>query len=186
MIGVKIAKLAEDVPCVVVFRALAMSNIADREVLEYICNDFRDHEMMERFRPSLEEAAIIQSQDRALVFIANRAGPVTEGAAEAALKKYATDLLSRDFLPHMGVRSDSGMWCWCSRLSPPHVFTRMSSVSLVSFVSLIYIIRESLEQQHSNARLNIANTKFALRARTQVHVRTSHATCRSIFSVCSS
>ena len=34
MIGVKIAKLAEDVPCVVVFRALAMSNIADREVLE--------------------------------------------------------------------------------------------------------------------------------------------------------
>ena len=108
MIGVKIAKLAEDVPCVVVFRALAMSNIADREVLEYICNDFRDHEMMERFRPSLEEAAIIQSQDRALVFIANRAGPVTEGAAEAALKKYATDLLSRDFLPHMGVRSDSG------------------------------------------------------------------------------
>ena len=102
MIGVKIAKLAEDVPCVVVFRALAMSNIADREVLEYICNDFRDHEMMERFRPSLEEAAIIQSQDRALVFIANRAGPVTEGAAEAALKKYATDLLSRDFLSAHG------------------------------------------------------------------------------------
>ena len=35
---------------------------------------------------------------------------------------------------------------------------RMSSVSLVSFVSLIHIIRESLEQQRSNTHLNSTKT----------------------------
>ena len=39
-----------------------------------------------------------------------------------------------------------------------HLITRMSSVSLVSFVSLIHIIRESLEQQRSNTHLNSTKT----------------------------
>ena len=43
-----------------------------------------------------------------------------------------------------------------------HLITRMSSVSL------IYIIRESLEQQHSNARSNSTKTHLALHTRTQV------------------
>ena len=38
----------------------------------------------------------------------------------------------------------------------------------MSFVSFIYITRKSLEQQRSNAHLNITKTDLALRARTQV------------------
>ena len=48
-----------------------------------------------------------------------------------------------------------GVRTWSSRISLSHIITRMSIVSLISFVSLIYITRKSLEQQHSNAHLNI-------------------------------
>ena len=50
-----------------------------------------------------------------------------------------------------------------------HVMTRMSSISLVSFVSLICIKRKSLEHQRPNAHFNITKTYLALRARIQVH-----------------
>ena len=48
-----------------------------------------------------------------------------------------------------------------------HFFTRMSILSLISFVSLIYIIRKSLEQQRSNthSKLRKLNSRFALEHR---------------------
>jgi DNA-directed RNA polymerase II subunit RPB2 len=42
-----------DIPIVIVFRALGFIN--DKDILGHIVYDFNDTEMMERFRPSLEE-----------------------------------------------------------------------------------------------------------------------------------
>jgi len=43
-----------------VFRALGF--VADKDILEHICYDFSDTQMMELLRPSLEEAFVIQNQ----------------------------------------------------------------------------------------------------------------------------
>lgn len=42
------------------FRALGF--VADKDILEHICYDFSDTQMMELLRPSLEEAFVIQNQ----------------------------------------------------------------------------------------------------------------------------
>lgn len=60
----------EEIPVVVIFRALGF--VADRDIIEHIVYDFEDDEMMERFRPSLEEASPIQNQIVALDFIGVR------------------------------------------------------------------------------------------------------------------
>lgn len=47
------------------FRALGF--VADKDILEHICYDFNDTQMMELLRPSLEEAFVIQNQQVRLV-----------------------------------------------------------------------------------------------------------------------
>jgi len=49
-----------EIPIVIVFRALGF--VADKQILEHICYDFSDTQMMELLRPSLEEAFVIQNQ----------------------------------------------------------------------------------------------------------------------------
>lgn len=49
-----------EIPIIIVFRALGF--VADKDILEHICYDFSDCQMMELLRPSLEEAFVIQNQ----------------------------------------------------------------------------------------------------------------------------
>lgn len=49
-----------EIPIIIVFRALGF--VADKDILEHICYDFNDTQMMELLRPSLEEAFVIQNQ----------------------------------------------------------------------------------------------------------------------------
>lgn len=49
-----------EIPIIIVFRALGF--VADKDILEHICYDFNDVQMMELLRPSLEEAFVIQNQ----------------------------------------------------------------------------------------------------------------------------
>jgi len=71
--------IRQDIPVVIIFRALGFVN--DRVILQHICYDFTDSEMMERFRPSLEESFVIQDQEVALDFIGRR------GAAQYVRKR---------------------------------------------------------------------------------------------------
>eukprot|EP01034_Spumella_vulgaris_P042357 gene42357-52527_t len=59
-ISVTLPYIREAIPVVIVFRALGF--ISDKDVIEHIVYDFTDLDMMERFRPSLEEASPIQTQ----------------------------------------------------------------------------------------------------------------------------
>ena len=88
-----------DIPVVIVFRALGF--VADKDIIEHIVYDSSDTDMMERFRPSLEEAAPIQNQIVALDYIGRRGSATNVGRRERV--QYARDILQKEMLPHVGV-----------------------------------------------------------------------------------
>ncbi|KAG2318498.1 hypothetical protein Bca52824_011711 [Brassica carinata] len=88
-----------EIPIIIVFRALGF--VADKDILERICYEFGDTQMMELLRPSLEEAFVIQSQQVALDYIGKRGA--TYGAPREKRIKYARDILQREMFPHVGV-----------------------------------------------------------------------------------
>lgn len=60
--------IRNEIPIIIVFRALGF--VADKDILEHICYDFSDTQMMELLRPSLEEAFVIQNQQVSNFFVA--------------------------------------------------------------------------------------------------------------------
>lgn len=46
-----------DIPIIVLFRALGY--VPDKDILEYICHDFADKQMMEVLRPSFTEGSFV-------------------------------------------------------------------------------------------------------------------------------
>ncbi|CAN1807293.1 DNA-directed RNA polymerase II subunit 2 [Linum perenne] len=88
-----------EIPIIIVFRALGF--VADKDILEHICYDFSDTQMMELLRPSLEEAFVIQNQQVALDYIGKRGATV--GVTKEKRIKYARDILQKEMLPHVGV-----------------------------------------------------------------------------------
>ncbi|KZV46369.1 hypothetical protein F511_07921 [Dorcoceras hygrometricum] len=87
-----------EIPIIVVFRALGF--VADKDILEHICYDFNDVQMMELLRPSLEEAFVIQNQQVALDYIGKRGSTI--GVTREKRIKYAKEILQREMLPHVG------------------------------------------------------------------------------------
>ena len=92
-----------DIPIVIVFRALGF--VADKDIIEHIVYDFGDTDMMERFRPSLEEAAPIQNQIVALDYIGKRGSAANVMRRERV--QYARDILQKEMLPHVGVEENN-------------------------------------------------------------------------------
>eukprot|EP00594_Rhizosolenia_setigera_P020339 CAMPEP_0178963112 /NCGR_PEP_ID=MMETSP0789-20121207/14811_1 /TAXON_ID=3005 /ORGANISM="Rhizosolenia setigera, Strain CCMP 1694" /LENGTH=1245 /DNA_ID=CAMNT_0020647481 /DNA_START=60 /DNA_END=3797 /DNA_ORIENTATION=- len=92
-----------DIPVVIIFRALGY--VADRDIIEHVVYDLTDGEMMDLFRPSLEEAKPIQSQELFLDYIGRR------GSARDVTKddriRYASGILQKEVLPHVGVEEHS-------------------------------------------------------------------------------
>ncbi|KAL0799311.1 hypothetical protein Bca101_054486 [Brassica carinata] len=91
--------IKKEIPIIIVFRALGF--VADKDILERICYEFGDTQMMELLRPSLEEAFVIQSQQVALDYIGTRGAP--NGTPREKRIKYARDILQREMFPHVGV-----------------------------------------------------------------------------------
>lgn len=90
--------IKQDIPIFVVFRALGI--VSDRDILEHICHDFNDHQMLELLKPCIEEAFVIQEQTVALDYIGKRG--MTVGATREKRIKYAREILQKEFLPHLG------------------------------------------------------------------------------------
>ena len=59
-----------DIPIWVVFRGLGV--ISDRDILEHICYDFEDAQMLEMLKPCIDDGFVIQDREIALDFIGNR------------------------------------------------------------------------------------------------------------------
>ena len=97
-IRVSIPYIRQDIPIVILFRALGI--VSDRDIMEHICYDLNDQAMLEMMKPCLEEAFVIQDQLVALDFIGKRG--MTVGATKEKRIRYARDILQREFLPHIG------------------------------------------------------------------------------------
>jgi DNA-directed RNA polymerase II subunit RPB2 len=67
---VSIPYIRQDIPVVIVFRALGI--VADKDIIEHICYDSKDNAMLEMLKPCIEEAFVIQDQEVALDFIGKR------------------------------------------------------------------------------------------------------------------
>ncbi|KAJ2052882.1 DNA-dependent RNA polymerase II, partial [Coemansia sp. S2] len=100
-IQTKIPYIRTDIPAVVVFRALGM--VTAKDILEHIAYDVADVQMMEKLKPSIEEAFVIQDREVALDFIGKRG--TTVGVSRDKRIRYAAEILQKEFLPHIGTQA---------------------------------------------------------------------------------
>ncbi|RXK35759.1 DNA-directed RNA polymerase II subunit RPB2 [Tremella mesenterica] len=99
VIHVRLPYIKVPIPIVIVFRALGI--IADSDILEHICFNMGDTQMLEMLRPCVEEAFAIQSRETALDFIGRRHNKDIGTRMQRQL--VAFDILQKEFLPHVSV-----------------------------------------------------------------------------------
>lgn len=93
-----------DLPIAIVFRALGV--VSDEDILNHICYDRNDTQMLEMLRPCIEEAFCIQDREVALDYIGKR-GNQTSGFNRDRRVKVARDILQKEMLPHIS-QSEGG------------------------------------------------------------------------------
>lgn len=86
-----------DVPIVLVFRALGV--VPDGDILQHVCYDAQDWQMLEALKPCIEEGFFVQDRQIALDYIGRR-GNVT-GISKEKRIRYARDILQKELLPHI-------------------------------------------------------------------------------------
>jgi len=104
-IRLSITKVRAEIPIFVIFRALGV--ISDRDIIEAVVYDLDNDiskELIEKLKPSLEEAAPIQSQKVALEYISKYVTMVTYKSNQSVNHKlkYTEDILINEILPHVG------------------------------------------------------------------------------------
>ncbi|EOQ99743.1 DNA-directed RNA polymerase II subunit RPB2 [Wallemia ichthyophaga EXF-994] len=95
--------IKNEIPVIIVFRALGI--VPDREILEHICFDFDDSQMLDLLKPCIEEAFVVQDQNVALDFIGRRG--TTTGLSKDKRIRYAKDILQKEMLPHVATNEGS-------------------------------------------------------------------------------
>lgn len=85
-----------EIPIAIVFRALGV--VSDEDILNHICYDRNDTQMLEMLKPSLEEAFVIQDREVALDFIGKRGNQA--GTRDKRIR-YARDIMQKELLPHI-------------------------------------------------------------------------------------
>lgn len=89
--------IKSDIPIVLVFRALGV--VPDGDILEHICYDQNDWQMLEMLKPCIEEGFFVQDREVALDYIGRR-GSAT-GINKEKRIRYARDILQKELLPHI-------------------------------------------------------------------------------------
>lgn len=92
-----------DIPIWVVFRGLGV--ISDRDILEHICYDMQDSQMLEMLKPCIDDGFVIQDREVALDFIGNRG--TTTGLSRERRIRYAQEILQKEMLPHVSMAEGS-------------------------------------------------------------------------------
>ena len=85
--------IKQDIPIVVVFRALGI--VADRDILEHICYDFEDAQMLELLKPCIEGSLCYPGTIRRLHWKTWNDG----GSTREKRIKYAHDIYKRKCYP---------------------------------------------------------------------------------------
>lgn len=95
--------IKSDIPVAIVFRALGV--IPDEDILNHVCYDRNDVQMLDMLKPCLEEAFVIQKREIALDFIGRRGS--SSGVAKDKRVRYAREILQKEFLPHISQKEGS-------------------------------------------------------------------------------
>ncbi|KAJ4861522.1 RNA polymerase rpb2, domain 6 domain-containing protein [Trichoderma breve] len=90
---------ARDLPVAIVFRALGV--VSDEDILNHICYDRNDSQMLEMLRPCIEEAFCVQDREVALDFIGKRGNRDQAGLGREKRVRVAKDILQKETLPHI-------------------------------------------------------------------------------------
>jgi len=97
-VSVTLPYVKEEVSLAIVFRALGV--VSDEDILNHICYDRKDTQMLEALRPCIEEAFCIQDREVALDYIGKR-GNGNAGQNRVNRIRAAKDLLQKEMLPHI-------------------------------------------------------------------------------------
>lgn len=89
--------IKQDIPIVIIFRALGI--VPDGEILQHICYDTNDWQMLEMLKPCVEEGFVIQDRETALDFIGRRGAAL--GIKKEKRIQYVKDILQKEFIPHI-------------------------------------------------------------------------------------
>jgi DNA-directed RNA polymerase II subunit RPB2 len=92
-----------EIPIVIVFRALGV--VSDEDILNHVCYDRNDTEMMEMLKPCIEEAFVIQDRELALDYIGKRGS--TGGVNRDKRIRFAREILQKELLPHISQKEGS-------------------------------------------------------------------------------
>ncbi|RPA85461.1 beta and beta-prime subunits of DNA dependent RNA-polymerase [Ascobolus immersus RN42] len=95
--------IKQDIPIAIVFRALGV--VPDEDILNHVCYDRNDVQMLDMLRPCLEEAFVIQNREIALDFIGRRGS--SQGINKEKRVRYARDILQKELLPHISQKEGS-------------------------------------------------------------------------------
>ena len=106
-IKVYLTKVKTDLPLFVLFRALGV--ITDKEICQYICYDVsssKNKDLLDLLKPSIEEAAAIETQLHALEYISNFVNFYHRNKAGTKSDKYklkfTENTIREILLPHVG------------------------------------------------------------------------------------
>lgn len=86
-----------EIPIAIVFRALGV--VSDEDILNHICYDRKDTQMLEMLKPCIEEAFVIQDREVALDFIGKRGN--SQGTTREKRIRHARDIMQKEMLPHI-------------------------------------------------------------------------------------
>lgn len=94
-----------DLPVGIVFRALGV--VSDEDILNHICYDRKDNQMLEMLKPCIEEAFCVQDRGVALDFIGKRGNRDQAGLGRDKRMRVAKDILQKETLPHISQKEGS-------------------------------------------------------------------------------
>ncbi len=94
----EIPQVKEPIPLFTLFRALGF--LSDYEIIERICYNIEDTQMIDLLRPSMDQATCHQTQEVALEYIGCRTA--AEGSDRETRIAEATKIMNVHFLPHIG------------------------------------------------------------------------------------
>ena len=89
--------IKEEIPIAIVFRALGV--VSDEDILNHICYDRSDTQMLEMLKPCIEEAFVVQDREVALDHISKRSNAL--GSAREKRVKMAREIMQKEVLPHI-------------------------------------------------------------------------------------
>jgi DNA-directed RNA polymerase II subunit RPB2 len=95
-IKVSVPYIKDQVPIAILFRALGV--VSDEDILNHICFDKNDNQMLEMLKPCIEEGFLIQDKNNALDYLGRRAN--ASGNMEKRIRN-AKEILKKELLPHI-------------------------------------------------------------------------------------